>query len=292
MKVSQLAKAKDYKSSIKPIWCPGCGHYAVLASITRALAHLQADRDNTAILSGIGCSSRLPAYVDTYGFHGVHGRVLPLATGLKLSRPDLNVIAISGDGDAFSIGGNHFIHACRRNVNFLYIVMDNEVYGMTKGQASPTSQADWERGKMTPEGTQLNPLQPALLALSAGANWIGRAYSGNPTQMADLIVKGLKYPGFAFLHAITQCITYCPEQAEWKAAVHAENSDSISDRHAALARLLDDDGLTTGLLYESRPGLQTVKLQPAMAMAATAIATTRAAADYDLKVLGSQFEIS
>ncbi len=251
MSISQVFKAKDYKSGIKPIWCPGCGHYSVLAAVSRALATLQADKDRTAVLSGIGCSSRLPAYLDTYGFHGVHGRVLPLATGLALSRPDLTVIAISGDGDGLSIGGNHFLHACRRNVNFLYVIMDNEVYGMTKGQASPTTHADWTRGRMTPEGTGLQPVQPALLALSAGANWIGRSYSGNPAEMADLMVRGLRYPGFAFLHVMSHCITYCPEQADWKHAVREQTDIPPKERSVALARLAGDDGLSTGLLFEA-----------------------------------------
>lgn len=131
--------ARDYKSEVKPVWCPGCGDYSVLGSITKALAELSIPPESVALVSGIGCSSRLPAYTNVFGFHGVHGRALPIATGIKVSRPELTVIASGGDGDGFSIGGNHFMHACRRNVDMTYIVMDNEVYGMTKGQASPTT---------------------------------------------------------------------------------------------------------------------------------------------------------
>ena len=129
----------DYRSAVKPIWCPGCGDYSVLLEITKALAKLQLPREQVAIISGIGCSSRIPAYTSCYGFHGIHGRALPLATGLKVARPELTVLCTGGDGDGFSIGGNHFLHACRRNVDITYIVMDNQVYGMTKGQASPTT---------------------------------------------------------------------------------------------------------------------------------------------------------
>ena len=138
-----LLTAQDFKSDIKPIWCPGCGDYSVLTALAKACAELARPRARIALISGIGCSSRLPAYTNVYGFHGVHGRALALATGVKLARPDLTVIAAGGDGDGLSIGGNHFLHACRRNVDMTYILMDNQVYGMTKGQASPTTAPDW-----------------------------------------------------------------------------------------------------------------------------------------------------
>ncbi|HEU4442073.1 MAG TPA: thiamine pyrophosphate-dependent enzyme, partial [Burkholderiales bacterium] len=124
-------QAKDFRSDYKPVWCPGCGDYSVLSAVTKALAMLDLRPENVAVVSGIGCSSRIPAYTTCYGFHGVHGRALPAATGLKAARPDLTVLVASGDGDGYSIGGNHFLHACRRNVDLTYIVMDNHVYGMT-----------------------------------------------------------------------------------------------------------------------------------------------------------------
>ncbi len=143
--------AKDYKSEIKPIWCPGCG------ALHRARRGHQGagspaiwPRNRSAMVSGIGCSSRIPAYIDSYGFHGVHGRALAVATGLKVARPELTVLVAGGDGDGFSIGGNHFLHACRRNIDLTYIVMDNQVYGMTKGQASPTTAAGLASSKLTP----------------------------------------------------------------------------------------------------------------------------------------------
>ena len=131
---ANVYKARDYRSEVDPVWCPGCGDYHVLMSLTKALAELGTPPEDIAIISGIGCSSRIPAYTNCYGFHGVHGRSLAMATGLKVARPDLTVVTMSGDGDGFSIGGNHFLHACRRNIDITYIVMDNRVYGMTKGQ--------------------------------------------------------------------------------------------------------------------------------------------------------------
>ncbi len=241
-------KAKDYKSRVKPIWCPGCGHYSVLNALTKAFSQLELNPVDTVLVSGIGCSSRLPAYINTYGFHGIHGRALPLATGLKVARPELEVIALGGDGDGFSIGGNHFIHACRRNVNILYIVMDNEVYGMTKGQASPTTPELWDQSKLTPRGPEVPPFQPCAVALAAGAGFIGRAHSGDPKGLTQLICQGMDHPGFAFLHVLSQCITYCPEQQDWKSITH-EIPPVTSDRALAMQNILQDDGFGKGIFY-------------------------------------------
>jgi len=242
-------RPKDYKSGLKPIWCPGCGHYAVLNGLVKALAALGLDRDRVALVSGIGCSSRLPAYVDSYGFHGVHGRGLAVAQGLAVARPDLAVIALGGDGDGFSIGGNHFIHACRRNVDITYIAMDNEVYGMTKGQASPTTPMDWDHSKLTPHGPGIRPFKPAALALAAGAPWIARGYSGNPNQLAKLLAAAVEHRGFSFLHVLSQCITYCPEQTDWKAIVSEREDEPVNRADAAAQLFLAEDGFATGLLY-------------------------------------------
>jgi 2-oxoglutarate ferredoxin oxidoreductase subunit beta len=247
-------KPRDYKSGVKPIWCPGCGHYSVLNALTKAMAALALSRDDTVLVSGIGCSSRLPAYADSYGFHGVHGRGLAVAQGLKVARPDLTVVALGGDGDGFSIGGNHFIHACRRNVNMTYIAMDNEVYGMTKGQASPTSPMDWDHSKLTPHGPGVRPFKPAALALAAGAPWIARAYSGNPNQMAQLIGAAIEYPGFSFVHVLSQCITYCPEQTDWKTIVSEREAPPLTDAEEAAGLFFRESGFETGLLFnQTRP---------------------------------------
>jgi 2-oxoglutarate ferredoxin oxidoreductase subunit beta len=240
---------KNYKSEIKPVWCPGCGDYAVLSAITKALAEMQISPEKVATISGIGCSSRIPAYLNTYGFHGVHGRSLPLAIGLKLSRPDLTVLVAGGDGDGFSIGGTHFMHACRRNVDLTYIVMDNQVYGMTKGQASPTTEADWLRGKLTPGGPRINPVHPLVIALAAGANFIARANSADPNGTAKILVEAIAHPGFSFVQILSPCVTFRPEQREWKKTARPAADTRTSDAAEAARWLLSDDNLNVGVLY-------------------------------------------
>ena len=243
-------KAKDYKSGIKAVWCPGCGHFAVLSALTKAMAHLGLVKEQVAVVSGIGCSSRLPAYIDTYGFHGVHGRALAAASGLKAARPDLTVIAAGGDGDGFSIGGNHFLHACRRNMNITYIVMDNEVYGMTKGQASPTTLPDWCNSKMTPHGTGIPSFNPAAIALAAGASFIARGYSGEPAEVTRLLVEAIEHPGFAFVQVLSGCVTFRPDQKSWKDEVHAIGSDLPTDDPVKAAQVIQaGDGKATGVIY-------------------------------------------
>ncbi|MDR3439215.1 2-oxoacid:ferredoxin oxidoreductase subunit beta [Telmatospirillum sp.] len=249
MNVQVPLTAQDFKSDVKPIWCPGCGDYAVLSAITKALAELDTPREKIAFISGIGCSSRIPAYTNLYGFHGVHGRALPIAAGVKLARPDLTVIVAGGDGDGLSIGGNHFLHACRRNVDMTYVIMDNEVYGMTKGQASPTTSPDWCKSKLTPEGTGISPVEPIRLALAAGANFIARGFAGNPAEVARLIVEGIAHPGFSFIQILSPCVTYRPEEREWKQAVHASETEPAQIMAEAMHRLAADDGFTTGVLF-------------------------------------------
>jgi 2-oxoglutarate/2-oxoacid ferredoxin oxidoreductase subunit beta len=243
-----LLAAKDFKSDTKPVWCPGCGDYGVLTSLARALADLGCRRENVAIVSGIGCSSRMPAYTNCYGFHGVHGRALPVATGLKISRPDLTVIAAGGDGDGYSIGGNHFLHACRRNVDLTYIVMDNHVYGMTKGQSSPTTEPDWDNA-LTPGGTGLRPFQPLVIALASGANFVARAFSGDIIGTADLIARAIKSPGFSFVEVLSPCITFRPEQRNWKELTRPSPVRPTDDPARAARRIMTDDGFNIGVLY-------------------------------------------
>lgn len=241
----------DYKSGIKPIWCPGCGDFAVLTSITKAFAELALEPEQTVFVSGIGCSSRMPAYTSTYGFHGVHGRALPLATGVKLARPELTVMVAGGDGDGLSIGGNHFMHACRRNVDLTYLVMDNQVYGMTKGQPSPTTDADWE-SKLNPDGTGVDPINPALMALTAGASFVARGFSGDVEGVKSLIMEGIRHPGFAVIQILSPCITFRPEQTGWKRQWRAGAWSQTEDLAAALEIASRSDYLETGVLYRSK----------------------------------------
>jgi len=248
--VSEL-KPKHYKSGIKPVWCPGCGDFSVLSAVTKALAYLALPQQNVAMISGIGCSSRLPAYISAYGFHGVHGRALAVASGLKAARPDLTVLVAGGDGDGFSIGGNHFLHACRRNMDLTYIVMDNEVYGLTKGQASPTTAPDWAESKLTPHGPGVPSFNPTSIALASGATFIARGFTGDPNGLTKLLVEAIQHPGFAFVQALSPCPTYRPEHKQWKKEVHGLEEGPTSDPGIAAQRLQADDGMSTGLLYQA-----------------------------------------
>jgi 2-oxoglutarate ferredoxin oxidoreductase subunit beta len=240
--------AASFKSAVKPVWCPGCGDYSVLSSITKALAMLGKPPHEVGVVSGIGCSSRIPAYTSCYGFHGVHGRALAAATGLKVARPELTVLVAGGDGDGYSIGGNHFLHACRRNVDLTYIVMDNHVYGMTKGQPSPTTEPDWD-SKLAPGGTKIRVFHPLVVALAAGANFVGRAFAGDPNGTAAVIAKAIQHPGFSFVEILSPCITFRPEQKEWKSLVRPSPVEATDDPAIAARRVMTDDGLNIGVLY-------------------------------------------
>ncbi len=244
-------KAGNFKSDITPIWCPGCGDFHVLMSITKALAKLNRAPEDIAVVSGIGCSSRIPAYTNCYGFHGVHGRSLAVAAGLKVARPDLTVMAMSGDGDGFSIGGNHFLHACRRNVDMTYVVMDNRVYGMTKGQASPTTEPDWDSA-LSPGGTGLSPFHPLVIALASGANFVAREFSGNIKACTETIYQAINHPGFSFVEILSPCVTFRPDEKEWKNQVHEAGVPETDSAAQAARRIMTDDGMNTGILFRGR----------------------------------------
>ena len=256
-------KGSDYKSDLKPVWCPGCGDYHVLLSMTKALAELQRPPHEVAVISGIGCSSRIPAYLNTYGFHGVHGRALPLGTGLKVARPELTVLVAGGDGDGFSIGGNHFLHACRRNIDITYIVMDNQVYGMTKGQPSPTTEPDWDSA-LSPGGTGLRPFHPLVIALASGANFVARTFSGDIKGTTQTLVAAIEHPGFSFVEILSPCVTFRPDQKEWKSAVHAAPVDPTDDAARAARRIMTDDGFNTGILYRGTREPYSLARKPAV----------------------------
>lgn len=198
---------KDYKSDLKPIWCPGCGDFGVLSSLMQALVKLQIPPHQLAILSGIGCSSRLPGYIKTYGFNGVHGRAIPLATGVKLSNPDIKVIAVGGDGDGFSIGAGHIPHAARKNIDMTYIVMNNNIYGLTKGQASPTTPIG-EQTKTTFYGNMEEPINPVRMMIAYKASFVARTFSGDPKNATDIITQAIQHKGFSFVEVLSPCPTF------------------------------------------------------------------------------------
>ncbi|MFQ5907995.1 MAG: thiamine pyrophosphate-dependent enzyme [Thermoplasmata archaeon] len=242
------------KSDTKVTWCPGCGDFGVLNATLKAVQATQLDPKDLVVVSGIGCSSNFPHFLRSYGFHGIHGRVMPVASGIRLANPELTVIATGGDGDGYGIGLGHFIHAMRRNFDLTYIVMNNEIYGLTTGQASPTS----EKGhvtKSTPWGSIEWPVNPIALALSAGASYISRGFSGDPKQMATLIEGGLRHKGFALVDVFSPCVTYnkvntYPFFRERIYKLEDESHDT-SDLMAAYARAHEwGDRIPIGLFYQ------------------------------------------
>jgi len=205
-RASSLTMA-NLKGKADPDWCPGCGDFGVLAALQKALVELQIPTHSVVTISGIGCSSNLPGYINTYGMHTLHGRALAVATGLKLANHALTVVVTGGDGDGFGIGGNHFVHSMRRNVDLLYIVMDNQIYGLTTGQTSPTSRLGMKTKSM-PFGNIEAPLNPISLALTAGATFVARGFSGEQKHLTELIKLGIEHQGFSFLDVFSPCVTY------------------------------------------------------------------------------------
>ncbi len=242
-------QAKDYLSTLKPVWCPGCGDFGVLNALTLAFASLALDPEQYVIVSGIGCSSRMPGYVRGYGFHSIHGRALPVATGLKLVRADLDVIVTIGDGDAYGIGGNHFLHAARRNVDLTCVVMDNRIYAMTKGQVSPTTPLG-DVTATTPDGSVEPPLRQLLLALAAGATFVARACSWEPKRLAALLAQGIRHRGFAAIEVLSPCVTFRPEDRALRERVIWREKGPTHDLLEAMRAALEDDGVTLGLFYQ------------------------------------------
>lgn len=198
---------KDFKGKAEPDWCPGCGDFGVLSALKQAVAELGLYPHEVMVISGIGCSSNLPGYINTYGMHTLHGRALAVATGAQLANHNLKVIVTGGDGDGYGIGGNHFVHSMRRNVDLTYIVMDNQIYGLTTGQISPTSLKDMKT-KSTPFGSVENPINPIPLAIAAGATYVARGYTGQVKHLVDLIKGGIQHKGFALIDAFSPCVTY------------------------------------------------------------------------------------
>ncbi|MCW6167120.1 MAG: thiamine pyrophosphate-dependent enzyme [Thermoplasmatales archaeon] len=195
------------KSDTKPTWCPGCGDFSVLAAVEMALKRLQVPSHNVAVVSGIGCSSNLPHFLSSYGFHAIHGRALPVAEGIRWANHGLTVIATGGDGDGFGIGAGHFVHTMRRNVDLTYVTMDNQIYGLTTGQASPTSMMG-QKTKSTPNGVIEQPVDPIALALASGATYVARGFSGDVKHLADLVANGIQHRGFSFVDVFSPCVTY------------------------------------------------------------------------------------
>jgi len=260
---------KEFRSEIKPDWCPGCGDFAVLAGLQQAMAKMGERPENFAVVSGIGCSSNIPGYLSTYGFHGIHGRSVAVASGVKLGNPSLHVVAAGGDGDGYGIGVGHFIHAMRRNLDITYIVMDNQTYGLTTGQASPTSMKG-HKTKSSPDGTYENPINPIALALAAGATYVSRGFSADMKGLAELIEGGIRHKGFALVDVFSPCVTFNKINTyDWfRSRVYnlQKEGHDPADIQKAFARSLEwGDRIPLGLFYQTR--LPTYdELEPAYAI--------------------------
>jgi 2-oxoglutarate ferredoxin oxidoreductase subunit beta len=205
--MEELAESCSYLSGISPVWCPGCGYYGILGALVESFTELKLPTKDLALVSGIGCSSRLPYFVKAYGFHSIHGRGLPIAQGVKTANPDLTVVAVGGDGDGLAIGGGHFPHVARNNVDITYLLFNNAIYGMTKGQFSPTTSL-YPITKTSPFGLTGESVNPSALAIVYGASFVARGFSVKKEQLRDLIVEGMQHRGFSFIEVLSSCSSF------------------------------------------------------------------------------------
>ncbi|MFP3126182.1 2-oxoacid:ferredoxin oxidoreductase subunit beta [Ectobacillus funiculus] len=253
---------KDFRNDIKPNWCPGCGDYSVQAAIQRAAANAGLTPENMAVISGIGCSGRISGYIRSYGLHGIHGRSLPIAQGVKMANRDLTVIASGGDGDGYAIGMGHTVHAMRRNIDITYIVMDNQIYGLTKGQTSPRSAVGFVT-KSTPNGAIENTVSPMELAVTSGATFVAQSFSTDLKDLTAIIEAGIKHKGFSFINVFSPCVTYNKVNTyDWfkEHLVSLKDIDGYdpSNREMAMKTLIEHESLVTGIVYQDkeRPSYQ------------------------------------
>lgn len=251
--------ARDFQGDVSPDWCPGCGDFGVLRALQTAYAKSGRGNHEHLTVSGIGCSSNLPGYVKTYGMHTLHGRSLAVATGAKFANHEMNVVVTGGDGDGYGIGGNHFVHTMRKNVDLLYIVMNNQIYGLTIGQASPTSMLGMET-KSTPFGNIEAPLNPIAMAIVTGATYVARGFSGDQKQLTELMYEGMQHSGFALIDVFSPCITFNKDNTYdfFKPRVKPLENHDPSDKSAALEQAVKwGDEIPIGLFYQdtSRPAL-------------------------------------
>ncbi|MCH7987910.1 MAG: pyruvate ferredoxin oxidoreductase, partial [Planctomycetes bacterium] len=250
-----------------PTWCPGCGDFAVLAAFYKTLEKLQIPQEKIVTIAGIGCSSRFPYFVNSHGLHFIHGRALPLASGVSLSRPDLHVFAFGGDGDGYSIGGNHLDHAARKNINLTYIIMDNFVYGLTKKQTSPTSPLGFKT-KTDPTGAIDEPVNPMKKLVYGGATFVGRTHATQVKHMMEMFERAIKHEGFSVIEILSECIIFYPaifdssnprkggeftviEEKKWDGTPADEDRHDVSDNSAAFAVANEEWPGRFGVYYET-----------------------------------------
>lgn len=257
-----MATFKEFRNNVKPNWCPGCGDFSIQAAIQRAAANVGLEPENLAVISGIGCSGRISGYINAYGFHSIHGRSLPIAQGVKMANRELTVIAAGGDGDGFAIGMGHTVHAIRRNMNMTYIVMDNQIYGLTKGQTSPRSSVGFKT-KSTPEGSIESSLSPLEIAMAAGATFVAQSFSSNLKQLTSIIEAAIQHDGFSFVNVFSPCVTFNKINTyDWykeNIVDLDENPDyDPSNRVMAMSAIMESNSLACGVLYQntSRPSYE------------------------------------
>ena len=250
-----MATFKDFRNDVKPNWCPGCGDFSVQAAIQKACANIGLEPHELAVITGIGCSGRLSGYINSYGFHSIHGRALPLAQGVKMANNDLTVVASGGDGDGFAIGMGHTIHALKRNIDITYIVMDNQIYGLTKGQTSPSSAHGFVT-KSTPKGSIEPSISPLQLAISSGATFVAQSVSSDIKELTSIIEQGMNHKGFSFINVFSPCVTYNKVNTyDWfkEHLTHVNDIESFDykDKSKAMNAIIEHDGLVKGLIYHN-----------------------------------------
>jgi len=242
----------DFKSDKQPTWCPGCGDFGTMNGMMKALANTGSSPDDTFVVAGIGCSGKIGTYMHSYALHGVHGRALPVGTGVKMANPDLEVMVAGGDGDGYSIGAGHFVHAVRRNVDMTYVVMDNRIYGLTKGQFSPTSREEFETST-SPDGTHQQPINPLALALAAGGSFIAQSFSSDAQRHAEIVQEAVEHDGFGFVNVFSPCVTFNDVDTYdyFRDALQdvGDSDHDPTDYDAAKEKILDRDTEYQGVLY-------------------------------------------
>ena len=244
---------EEFTPGIEPqaTWCPGCGDFSVLKALKGAMAEVGKNPEEVLLATGIGCSGKLNSYFDSYGIHTLHGRSLPVARAAKLANPELEVVAAGGDGDGYGIGGNHFMHTARENHDMTYIVFNNEIFGLTKGQTSPTSPKG-HKSKTQPHGSAKDPIRPLSLSLTSGASYIARTAAVNPNQAQEIIVEAIQHDGFAHVDFLTQCPTWNKDAKQYVPYVDVQQSDDydfdITDRREAAEMMYE----TESALYEGK----------------------------------------
>jgi 2-oxoglutarate ferredoxin oxidoreductase subunit beta len=250
--------AREYRDNL-PTWCPGCGHFTPLQSLYEALERRQVEPHRFVLVSGIGCSGRFPFFIKGFGFHALHGRALPIAAGIKMANRDLTVVVSGGDGDGVGIGGGHLPHAARMNIDITYLLLDNSIYGLTKGQTSPTSPQGMV-SKTTPYGNPGRPLNPSTLAISYGATYVARVFSRERQAMTDIITEAMEHKGFSLVHIISPCVEFnrtVTYESVFDNAAWLPDDYRPDQRGRATEMSMTDTPVYQGLLYrEELPTLQ------------------------------------